>query len=75
MYGMRKSTVYLPDDLSERLAQVARELGRSEASLVREGVELALERALPEPTIPLFRSGEPDLARRFDEQLTGFVDR
>jgi hypothetical protein len=72
---MRKTTVYLPDDLSDRLARISRELGRSEASLIREGVELAIQRAVPEPAIPLFRSGQPDLARRFDEYLSGFGDR
>ncbi len=72
MCGMRKTTVYLPEELSQRLARAAKDLGRSEASIVREGLELALERARPEPRMPLFRSGQPGLARHFDENLGDF---
>jgi hypothetical protein len=43
--------------------------------LIREGVELAIERALPEPRLPLFESGQPDLSERVDELLAGFGER
>ena len=36
---MRKTSVYLPDGLKARLADVARRTGRSEAQLVRLAVE------------------------------------
>ncbi len=75
MYGMHRTTVYLPDELSSRLARTARELARSEASLIREGVELAIERAAPEPRLPLLESGQSDLAERVDELLAGFGER
>lgn len=40
MGGMRKTTVYLPDRLKSELARAAVEAGRSEADLIREGIEL-----------------------------------
>ena len=70
---MKKSTVYLPDDLKAALERVAATVGRSEAELVREGVRLVTEaHAKRAPTIPLFSSGIPDLAERVDEELEGF---
>jgi Arc/MetJ-type ribon-helix-helix transcriptional regulator len=76
MGGMRKSTVYLPDDLKSKLARAAVESGRSEAELIREGIELVTGRvAGVEPRLPLFESGDPDLAERVDEHLAGFGER
>ena len=40
MGGMRKTTVYLPDQLKDRLSRLAVDSGRSEADLIREGIEL-----------------------------------
>ena len=76
MYGMRKTTVYMPEPLKARLARAAAESGRSEADLVREGIELVTGRvAGVEPRLPLFASGRPDLAERADEHLAGFSER
>lgn len=70
MYGMDKTTVYLPGDLKRELARVAKSEGRSEAELIREGVRLVTQRAAaPEPRIPLFDSGAGNLAERVDELL------
>jgi hypothetical protein len=70
MYGVRRTTVYLPDDLKAALERTAAGQGRSEADLVREGVHLVSERyATPEPRLPLFASGDPTLAERVDEAL------
>ena len=75
-YGMRKTTVYLPDRLKSDLARTAAEAGRSEADLIREGIELVTSRARgAEPRLPLFASGDPDLAERVDEHLAGFGER
>jgi predicted DNA-binding protein len=35
---MRKTSVYLDDELAERLARLARELGRSQAEVLREAI-------------------------------------
>ena len=76
MYGMDKTTVYLPTELKQALRRAARTRGRSEADLIREGVALVTARELPRsPRLPLFSSGQPDLAERVDEALRGFGDR
>ncbi len=70
MYGMKKTTVYLPDDLKVALERVAAVQGRSEADLIRQAVR-DLTRSLepPRPRLPLFASGDPTLAERVDEKL------
>ena len=73
MYGMKKTTVYLPDDLKRALDQAAASRGGSVADLVREALrELVAATAPPKPRLPLFQSGQPDLAERVDEALAGF---
>jgi plasmid stability protein len=70
---MQKTTIYLPDSLKRRLARAAHRRGQSEAALIRAAIERALdEEARPRPTAPLFRSGDPTLAERVDEALSGF---
>jgi plasmid stability protein len=70
---MRKTTVYLPDDLKFALGRVAAEKGRSEADLIREAIrDLVRDAEPPRPRVPLFSSGDPTLARRFEEELRGF---
>jgi hypothetical protein len=70
---MEKTTVYLTERQRRELARTARQTGRSEAELIREGVELvtASHRAA-EPALPLFESGHPDLAENVDDALRGF---
>ena len=43
MYGMRKTTVYLPDELKADLERTAGVTGRSEADLIRDAVRALLE--------------------------------
>jgi hypothetical protein len=76
MYGMMyvvfRTTVYLPEDLKAALERTARAQGRSEAELIREGVRSVTDGfAGPDPTLPLFSSGELD-AERTDALLDGF---
>ena len=67
---MKKTTVYLPDELKRDLKRAAAQSGRSEAELIRMGVESIVELELtPKPRIPLFSSGDPTLAERVDEIL------
>jgi Ribbon-helix-helix protein, copG family len=76
MYGMIRTTVYLPQDLKLALERVARVEGRSEAQLIREGVQQVVTRHSPQrPRIPLFESGDPTLAEHVDEHLDGFGER
>lgn len=73
MYGMEKTTVYLTDDQKQALERASRVSGRSEAELIREGVELVTERhGTAEARLPLFESGQPDLAEHVDDALAGF---
>ena len=73
---MKQTTVYLPDDLKRRLEQAAQQDRRTEASIVRDALEEALDRREVTPTVPLFSEGwgDPTLAERVDELLaeTGF---
>jgi hypothetical protein len=76
MGGMEKTTVYLPGDLKRALRRAARATGRSEAELVREGIGLITGvHRIAEPRLPLFESGQADLAERVDEALGGFGER
>ncbi len=76
MGGMEKTTVYLPDDLKAALRRAARSTGRSEADLIREGIGLVTgTHRIAEPRLPLFESGQPDLADHVDELLAGFGER
>ena len=73
MYGMEKTTVYLPTELKRALERAAKLEGRSEAELIREGIASVVEpHQVAEPTSPLFDSGSGDLASRVDELMEGF---
>jgi hypothetical protein len=73
MYGMRKTTLYLPEELKRALERAASNQGSSEATFVRRALEQAIGEAQPpRPRLPLFASGRPTLAERVDEGLDGF---
>lgn len=73
---MEKTTVYLTETQKRSLETVARHSGRSEAELIREGVDLVTTaHRVAEPTLPLFDSGDGTLAARVDELLEGFGER
>ncbi|MBD0330605.1 MAG: ribbon-helix-helix protein, CopG family [Thermoleophilia bacterium] len=69
---MRKTTVYLPDGLKADVERCARELGRSEAEVIRAALaEYTARNGRPRPRLPLFHgTGVPtDLASRDEEYL------
>ncbi len=75
MYGMVKTTVYLPEDLKDAVERLARREGRSEAEVIREAVRtLVSGRRGGRPRIPLTSRGLGDatVAERVDEILEGF---
>jgi len=74
MYGMKKTTVYLPDGLKQRLERVAEERRTSEAEVIRTALEEYTAKQRPRPRLPLFDGpGIPsDLAARDEEYLEGF---
>jgi hypothetical protein len=70
---MRKTTLYLPDEVKAAVEAEARRSGRSEAEVIRSAVAAAVKPVQPKPRAGLF-SGEP-IARRVDELLAGFGER
>lgn len=76
MYGMEKTTLYLPRELKDAVERAAAERGCSEAEVVRDALRV-LTRGIepPAPRLPLFASGRPGLARRAEAELNGFGER
>ena len=73
MYGMQKTTVYIPDDLKRALSREAVTRGISEAELIRDALRRLTSNARPPtPRLPLFKSGKPRLAERVDQELSEF---
>jgi hypothetical protein len=73
MYGVHKTTIYIPHDLKRQLEQAAARQGRTVAELVRQALQALVDRSVPpRPRLPLFESGKPDLAEHADEALAGF---
>ena len=69
---MVKTTVYLPEDLKERLSQAARVTGDSEATIIRSALEGWLVSRLPAPQSQMLGTvvyDDPDLPFRVDEAL------
>jgi Arc/MetJ-type ribon-helix-helix transcriptional regulator len=72
---MKKTTLYLPDELKRKIESVARAERRSEADVIRDAIAAAVAaRRPPEPRVPLpgARLGNPSVAERVDELLDGF---
>jgi hypothetical protein len=76
---MVKTTVYLPDDLKERLAQAARVSGESEARIIRSALEGWLRGMLTRPRSQMIGTiafGDPDLPYKVDDFLAqGFGEQ
>ena len=73
---MTKTTVRLTIAQKRALQGVARATGRSQADLIRDGVDLVIARyRTSEPRLPLFTSGRPDLTEELGAALEGFGER
>ncbi len=68
---MRKTTVYLPGTLKDRIERLAKQEKRSEAEIIRSALEsFTKDRARPRPTVPLFHGhGVTNVAESLDEAL------
>jgi hypothetical protein len=69
---MVKTSVYLPDELKQRLAEAARASGESEATIIRSALEQWLAGMLRPRRSPHWGTvdlGDPDLADKVDEIL------
>lgn len=72
MYGMEKTTVYLPDYLKQRLARAAAVEGTSEAALIRDAISARVAGvAARAPRLPQVETGfgDPTAAGRADDLL------
>ena len=75
MYGMKKTTLYLPDDLKKRVELVAEAEGRSEADILRDAISSAVAvQPPPRPRAPLpgVKLGDPTIAERAGDLMDGF---
>lgn len=68
---MKRTTVYLPDELKARRQAEARRRGTTEAQIVREAVDKETRRPRPRGGIILGDS-EQMTARNLDDYLEGF---
>lgn len=80
LYHLRmvKTTVYLPENTKQRLAEAARRSGQSEAEFIRVAIEQRTEAVLPHRRGQwgTIKFDEPDLARKVDEVLAeGFGEQ
>ena len=69
---MKKTTVYLPDELKERLEETAKLRGMSEAEAIRCAIDAFAVDNDRRPRIPLFSSGEVAPVEDWDEAMRGF---
>lgn len=73
MYGMHKTTLYLPAELKAALARAAAARRCSEAELLRAALREMVGRTTPpQPRLPLFHSRKRRLAERVEQALAGF---
>lgn len=72
LYGMIKTSVYLPEDLETRLDAEAAATGMSKAELIRRGIVMVLEsstRPKHSPPLPVFDSGRDRSADEMDTAI------
>jgi predicted transcriptional regulator len=69
MWGMVKMSVYLDDEQMARLDETAEVSGRSQADLIREGVDQVIQRYLREPPRMNARASSRSLGRLGEELL------
>lgn len=66
MYGaMKRTTIFLPEDQKAELKRIARETGRSESDLIRDGVNhivAAHTPPFPKPHLGTIKGGGPGWA-------------
>jgi predicted transcriptional regulator len=68
---VKKTTVYLPEELKRRLERTARAQKRSEAEVIRAALDEFTARNRPRPKLPLFKGDGIDatIAERDEEIL------
>lgn len=71
IYGVIKTTVYLPEELDARLDAEAVATGVSKAALIRQAIAALLARSAPRESepLPVFRSGKAMTAADMDDAI------
>jgi hypothetical protein len=72
---MKKTTIYLPDELKKRIETIARSSGKAEAEIIRDAIDTAtLAAGAPIPRVPLMAAGlgDPAIAENVDALLDSF---
>lgn len=76
IYGVRRTTIYLTEEQKRELEAIADKAGKTEAQLIREGVDhvIGQNRLRRRKPRPLFALDDPvlDDPGRVDEALEGF---
>jgi len=76
MYGMKRTTLYLPPELKRAIEETAAARRCSEAKVIRDALVTATRAsARPRPKLPLFASKQPRLAEQVERALRGFGER
>jgi hypothetical protein len=68
MYGMHKTTIYLPNDLRERVRNAAIAAGTSDVAVIRDAIDRMVPAMPRRPRIGLYASEDP-ISDRVDELL------
>lgn len=78
IYGVKRTTIYLTDDQKSALERMAKATQKTEAQLIREGVDRVIDQSRMRRRKPraLFALEDPllDDPARVDEALEGFGD-
>jgi hypothetical protein len=70
---MKRTTVYLPDELKRRVERTARERRQSEAEVIRAALDAyTVPLARRRPTLPLFAHGDVAPVEDWDEAMRSF---
>ena len=72
IYGMHRTTVYLPEEMKARLAAEAERRGLSEAEIIRRAVDRELTRRMTGAGILTDPLPEGVSGRNIEEHLKGF---
>lgn len=72
---MKRTTIYLPDNLKTGVERLAKSARCTEAEVIRDAIATKIaNQSAPLPRIPLFGQelDDPSIAERVDELLDGF---
>lgn len=72
---MKRTTIYLPDDLKAEVERLAAAANCTEAEVIRDAIATKIASLPPPaPRVPLFEDEliDPTIAERVDEILDGF---